>query len=349
MTRTLLGASALALVAALSAAADEGPYVKGMIGVGSTSDLDVRRGDEEFDIQAEGALRGLIGGGYAFSGGVLDNWRLDGDVVYRPNDLGSIGNLNDSDVEIDNVAAMVHAIRDFNRGGALNPYIGVGTGVSFTEIDVDSVIGSGSGDETSIAGEALVGLGLKLTPRLRADVEYRYFRTAEDVEFTVGGVEHEFRETDSHDVFFGLRFSFNEPTRSATRPAPPPEGDDVTAAALAPVCDDLPFVVYFGWDNAELTPQALRVIERAADQAEACEITRITIIGHADTSGDANYNLGLSARRANMVREELVRKGVAGSLIMVEGLGEQQPAVATGDGVREPLNRRAEATIIVVK
>ncbi len=349
MTRTLLGVAAAALVAATSAGADEGPYVKGMIGVGSTSDLDVRRGEEEFDIQSEGRVRGLIGGGYAFSDGFLDKWRLDGDLVYRPNDLGSIGNLNDSAVEIDNVAAMVHAIRDFNRGGVINPYVGIGTGVSFTEIDVDSVIGSGSGDETSVAGEALVGLGLKLSRRLRADVEYRYFRTAEDIEFLVGGVEHEFRETDSHDVFFGLRFSFNEPTRAATRPAPPPEGDDVTAAALEPVCDDMPFVVYFGWDNAAITPQAQRVIERAADQARACEITRITVVGHADTSGDAGYNLGLSARRAGMVREELVRQGIAGSLIMVEGLGEQQPAVATGDGVREPLNRRAEATITVVQ
>ena len=55
----------------------------------------------------------------------------------------------------------------------------------------------------------------------------------------------------------------------------------------------------------------------------------------------------LSERRARVVRDELIRLGVAASMIAIEARGESEPAVATPDGVREPLNRRSEVVIRV--
>ena len=55
--------------------------------------------------------------------------------------------------------------------------------------------------------------------------------------------------------------------------------------------------------------------------------------------------MALSLRRANSVKAELVRQGVPADAVAVVGRGEANPLVATGDGVREPQNRRVEIVI----
>ncbi|TRO88012.1 OmpA family protein, partial [Glycocaulis profundi] len=66
-----------------------------------------------------------------------------------------------------------------------------------------------------------------------------------------------------------------------------------------------------------------------------------------DTSGSAAYNMGLGERRANAVRDEMVRLGIPAGSISTQSFGQTRPAVDTGDGVREPLNRRSEVVIDV--
>ena len=107
------------------------------------------------------------------------------------------------------------------------------------------------------------------------------------------------------------------------------------------------FPVYFEWDRADLTDQARAVIAQAASQRGSCGVTRVTVAGFTDRSGAASYNVGLSERRARVVRDELVRLGVAASTITMEAFGETRNAVQTADGVREPLNRRTEVLIVL--
>ena len=59
-------------------------------------------------------------------------------------------------------------------------------------------------------------------------------------------------------------------------------------------------------------------------------------------SGPESYDMALSLRRANAVKDALVREGVPAQAISVVGRGEQGLLVQTGDGVREPQNRRVE-------
>ena len=55
--------------------------------------------------------------------------------------------------------------------------------------------------------------------------------------------------------------------------------------------------------------------------------------------------MALSLRRANAVKDALVREGVPAQAISVIGRGEQACWCQTGDGVREPQNRRVEIVV----
>ena len=86
-------------------------------------------------------------------------------------------------------------------------------------------------------------------------------------------------------------------------------------------------------------------MQEAAQYANAGNATRVVVVGHADTSGSAAYNVRLSERRAKAVADALVGLGVDAAKLAVDWRGETEPAVATGDGVKEPLNRRSTIDI----
>jgi OOP family OmpA-OmpF porin len=102
------------------------------------------------------------------------------------------------------------------------------------------------------------------------------------------------------------------------------------------------FLTFFAWDSARLRPNAERVIELAAADIQQVNPSRVLLRGHADTSGAADYNVRLSARRADAVAEALTRAGVSPGLIETQALGETDLRVPTPDGVREPENRNVE-------
>jgi outer membrane protein OmpA-like peptidoglycan-associated protein len=120
--------------------------------------------------------------------------------------------------------------------------------------------------------------------------------------------------------------------------APPPPPPPVAAAAPS-------YMVFFDWDRSNLSDQALNTIRQAAGAYKTKGSARITATGHTDKSGPEAYNMALSLRRANTVKDALVREGVPATAIAVIGRGEQGLLVKTADGVREPQNRRVEIVI----
>jgi outer membrane protein OmpA-like peptidoglycan-associated protein len=88
-------------------------------------------------------------------------------------------------------------------------------------------------------------------------------------------------------------------------------------------------MVFFDWDRSNLSAQALNTIKQAADAFKTKGNARITATGHTDTSGPEAYNMALSLRRANAVKDALVREGVPATAIAVIGRGESQPLVQT--------------------
>lgn len=350
MRKSILAAAGLAVVLAAPSLADQGFYLKGGVGYGAIEDTDVRVNNIDTYVDPEGDLRFNLGAGF----GAPNGFRIELEASHREADSGAMGDLDGNDSSMNNNALMLNGLFDFNHDGKYQPYIGAGIGwartkVSATIDEADWGLGVGTSyvqDEADgMAYQALLGLGVALTQRMTADFGYRAFWNAEAIGLPF---DSEVDKWLSHEVAFGLRYSFG-PVAEAAPPPAPPAPPVAPAAPAAPVtsCDDVPFVVYFEWDRAFLTDQAKDVVADAADRASTCDITRVVIEGHTDTSGAASYNVGLSERRARVVRDELIRLGIPASLISMEAKGETAPAVATPDGTREPLNRRSEVVIRV--
>jgi OmpA-OmpF porin, OOP family len=128
-------------------------------------------------------------------------------------------------------------------------------------------------------------------------------------------------------------------------PPPPPAPPPPPPPAPTPPCATADFTVYFEWDRSNLNEAAATTIDQAVAQARACNVSAVSVIGHTDTSGSTRYNVGLSQRRADVVRDALVSRGLAAGSIETQARGEAELARQTRDGVREPLNRRTAVTI----
>ena len=102
------------------------------------------------------------------------------------------------------------------------------------------------------------------------------------------------------------------------------------------------YEVFFAFDSAELDPQAMQTIREAADDWRRTGSAQINVVGHTDTSGSSDHNLRLSERRADAVQAALIAEGVSATSITTTGVGQNDLLVPTGDGVREPENRRVE-------
>jgi len=119
-------------------------------------------------------------------------------------------------------------------------------------------------------------------------------------------------------------------------PPPPPEpGPTVAAPVGARV-----FTVYFGWNGSWVAPSGMAILQQAAAVYRAGGVATVQVTGYTDTSGSARYNQRLSHRRAHQVARVLARLGVPWTAMAITGRGENDLAVATPDGIRDPHNRR---------
>jgi outer membrane protein OmpA-like peptidoglycan-associated protein len=90
-----------------------------------------------------------------------------------------------------------------------------------------------------------------------------------------------------------------------------------------------------------------RVVNEAFDILKQCPASRITVEGHANRDGEAKGfdNRDLSTRRAQRVRDELVKRGVDPAQLAVTGFGTQRPLVPHGAPEAKATNRRVQFTV----
>lgn len=105
------------------------------------------------------------------------------------------------------------------------------------------------------------------------------------------------------------------------------------------------FLLYFLEGTDELTPESDEEIENIFADLATRPAPEILVIGHTDAVGAGQYNDKLSLQRAERVRAELIRRGIAEDNIAVEGRGKREPLVTTADGIAEPMNRRVEINV----
>jgi len=115
-----------------------------------------------------------------------------------------------------------------------------------------------------------------------------------------------------------------------------------TAAAAAQPSTPGNYTVYFDFDKANINAAAQQVINQVLADAKMHEPSSVSVTGHTDTVGPADYNMALGLRRADAVRSALIGGGIAADKITVASRGMTDLAVPTGPNVREAKNRRAE-------
>jgi outer membrane protein OmpA-like peptidoglycan-associated protein len=115
--------------------------------------------------------------------------------------------------------------------------------------------------------------------------------------------------------------------------------------AADPMLAHKSWVVYFDFDKTLLSSQSLETIADAAAYAATSSQSLVVVEGHTDTAGSSDYNDGLAADRAEVVAGSLRDDGVPKNDVAVSSFGQELPAVATPDGVAEPLNRRVEIQV----
>ncbi|MGE0741927.1 MAG: OmpA family protein [Hyphomonadaceae bacterium] len=330
--------AALMASAAGAANATEGWYGRADVGWSWDGDADADVFPESNALDHDWTQH--VGLGYAFSNG----FRLEGELAHRYNQLqDNAPTIVDGDVHA--WSAMANLFYDFNRGGSVEPYIGIGAGAARLNANAAGAFGQFDDEDTVLAYQAMIGAAISVTEQLDVDVGYRYFSAA-DAEMQTGITPADDYDLRHEALTVGLRYQFAAPAAPLPPPppvvqAPPPPPPPPVVAA----CPTSEFVVYFEWDRSNLNQAALETIDAAVNRARQCNVSGVVVVGHTDTSGSTAYNQGLSERRASVVRDALVARGIAAGSITSQARGETELARATRDGVREPLNRRTAVTI----
>jgi OOP family OmpA-OmpF porin len=122
------------------------------------------------------------------------------------------------------------------------------------------------------------------------------------------------------------------------------ESPKVGTSAPPPVAAQ-EYNVFFAFDKSRLSPEAVQIIAEAAKAGSGAGVIRIEVLGKADLAGTDRYNMDLSRRRADAVRDALVDDGIASERIEARWVGEREPPVPTAQGVREQRNRVVEIVV----
>ncbi|MCG8577935.1 MAG: OmpA family protein [Flavobacteriales bacterium] len=100
--------------------------------------------------------------------------------------------------------------------------------------------------------------------------------------------------------------------------------------------------VYFDHDKDELKAEFESYLEDMVRVVESHSDLRIKIIGHTDSNGTDLYNVGLSERRAQRIKQFLMDHGLKEDRIEIEYRGETDPAMSNSNSIGKQLNRRVD-------
>ena len=123
-------------------------------------------------------------------------------------------------------------------------------------------------------------------------------------------------------------------------PPPPPPSPPPPTAPPAPLTEEQLFAnkslaelnaekpladVFFDLDQSTLKDEGRAALQKNADWLRKWSATKITIEGHADSRGTAEYNLALGDRRAQATKDYLVSLGIASDRVLVISKGKESP------------------------
>jgi outer membrane protein OmpA-like peptidoglycan-associated protein len=104
--------------------------------------------------------------------------------------------------------------------------------------------------------------------------------------------------------------------------------------------------IRFDFDKANIEPQYRDILNRIAGVLMTLKGYSIYVYGYTDDVGTQDYNLKLSSRRAQAVRDSLVQAGINPGLITTKGFGQSDPRVKDDSAQGRAANRRVEIGIV---
>lgn len=257
----------------------------------------------------------------------------------------------------------------FNRASNISPYISLGTGYLENNYSATNHV-------RGLLGQ--VGVGVMMDAgdgnfvfQFRPEVKYRHhWPNSPEAQDEAG------------DVLINLGFAFNfgadrsAPAPVAQMPAPPPpppppppappppadtDGDGVldtadrcpgTPRGVAVDQNGCPREkvvlqgVEFATNSATLTAASRPVLDEVAADMKRYPRLKVELQGHTDSRGADAYNLDLSQRRADSVRDYLIAQGVNGTQLLAKGYGEAQPIADNATDLGRLQNRRVVMSVL---
>lgn len=125
--------------------------------------------------------------------------------------------------------------------------------------------------------------------------------------------------------------------------APAESVDLVPAQGLSMTISDS---VLFAFDSSALTPQGTAKIGEIANVLKEFPDSDVFVMGYTSSDGDDAYNVQLSQRRADAVKNTLIANQVAASRITALGMGESTPVASNDTEEGRAQNRRVELLVV---
>ncbi len=260
---------------------------------------------------------------------------------------------------------MVNGWRTFATAGKWSFDAGFGVGVAKTDLNRARQGANIFVDDSAWAPavQVMAQVARPLSEAVDFSMGYRLFR-AFKADYNTSGNDFTHRARNN-ELFARVSWKFGGTSAPKVAPAPAPIAAPAPAPEpvvtkpvhrvpekplSGPKVEDLPlpppFIVYFDFDKSSITARASQTITEAAKAFRSFKAVSIRTNGHADRAGNLKYNEKLAERRANMVRDALIREGIPASKIIVRSVGETEPRVPTADGVREQENRAVEIVLV---
>lgn len=105
-------------------------------------------------------------------------------------------------------------------------------------------------------------------------------------------------------------------------------------------------IIEFESGSAVLAASGIQILDEMVSALNKVSSKKVRIIGHTDSSGDANKNLMLSQQRAEAVKTYLIEKNIPAHLLNTEGLGSSKPVADNTTAEGRKKNRRIEFEVL---
>ncbi|MEI6609132.1 MAG: OmpA family protein [Deltaproteobacteria bacterium] len=374
MKKIMLFATAVSLLLAGTAMADS---IEGKVGITARGGASYVFNSEFTDegIAANPGVNKDIKPGVGWTGGgglmygITENLAVTFDVIYLQTTLKM------SDAAQEYKFATGKTV-DFSLGAQWRfipksrfvPYIGAGFDVLWNKLDIDDefrnnrggVAGSSLDTATTFGGHLSAGADFFITPNIALNAEVRgLYSTKGDITLKeAGNPDNKIAKYNPSNIsgFLGIRFFFGGPKEEAqarvkeTAPEPPPPVEEMKKPAEVERTiiekGRVTLNVEFDTGKTIVKPAYYKEIENVADAMKKYPTLNIVVEGHTDNIRSEKYNLKLSQKRAEAIKEVMVKNfNIESSRITAKGFGFSKPIGDNKTKEGRQSNRRVEAAV----